>query len=228
MWDQPRDLDEVLVELRRLAVTGVKMRLGEGLPPLTACGSTIDEIDEQERRLGRPIPEDIRKLYAMVGGVSFEGGDRYPPQTGHLLPLHEIEWAGDEYLTSFELFVGRELRWKRAEYFVFARYKEWDFITYCTSPARGRPGAIVLLEDDYANEIPSEASSGDRLFPIVLLGDALANWLARWIACGLEEWVGFRPIELPRELETKVLRDHLRLNPTVPGVSDRLAELEGP
>jgi hypothetical protein len=228
MWDKAFDLGEVLERLRAIAATKEMHADPDIAPPLTDRASTIDELDAHERKLGRPIPEAIRCLYSSVGGVS-DTPLPFPSVGGRLLPLEETEWVDQaEYPLQFENLEGKDRVWSRADYFLFGRFKCWDFITYCTRPPRGQPGTIVLLEDTCDSQIPSAEAPEELVIPFVILGDDLAAWLSRWMDYELTEWTAMTP-EVPEELspahELAFREDAQRLNPGAKWTQERTALL---
>ncbi len=236
-WEQPIELDEVL-RLLKSDAEAMAAR-GKASVPILPDGHTEEEIDAREsafteprgsisrlgipefdadidrRQLDRPIPAPIRRLYRTVGGTEGHYNDI------RLLTLSSCDWADtDDLAVLFRVREGStHPGWRTADFFRIADSVHMgDMIAYCCDPPRGRPGAIVLVEEQFRNHFCD---------PVVVLGDSLAQWLDRWRSCGYQEFACYPggAWDISAELERSYLEDHLRLNPDGSWARERLASL---
>ena len=223
-WENHIDLEDVL---NHIAVIGREKMAGREpgmLPSLQPRGNTVEEIDEHAKRIGRPIPEEIRQLYSVVDGI-IPSPD--PVQTDtFLLALEESQWVDPDKNFEFEQIEACDPEWADVDFYGFAATRAGDWIVWCDEGATDQPGTVVLLDHECANDIPSPVDPREPT-PIVILGNTLSQWLRRWCDCGFEEhsiyWA--RYWEGSKELLRNYLEDHIRLNPGVKWAKEHLARL---
>ncbi|MER7755256.1 SMI1/KNR4 family protein [Kitasatospora sp. NPDC097643] len=131
----------------------------EKLPPPV----TTTALDDAERRLGRPLPADLRALYLIADG----SGDEAPDLFGDLrwLPLERLaaanehdrdaDWSGWEsswnsvVLDADPLDTVRRCR-QHPGWLPFATADDGNCLAVDMSPApAGRPGQVIQYGDDY-------------------------------------------------------------------------------
>ncbi|GAA2390372.1 hypothetical protein GCM10010420_12650 [Streptomyces glaucosporus] len=145
---------------RRAAILGHSEELP---PPVTAAA-----LDEAERRIGRPLPADLRALYLIADGDGIEYRHRYLIGNYGWLPLEglvaectewrdwqdrpwhgwDLEWDAVVFDTTPADTVrrcGDHPGWIR-----FATGEDGNFLAVDMDPARdGRPGQVILTGRDY-------------------------------------------------------------------------------
>ncbi|MFE1442657.1 SMI1/KNR4 family protein [Streptomyces sp. NPDC058739] len=144
---------------RRAEIIGRRDELN---PPATAA-----ELAEAERRLGRPLPADLRALYLIADGESAGHDSGYLIADNLWLPLRSlvaehIDWSAGE-----RPWYGWDLEWKAVVFDTapadtvrrcgahpgwlrFATSEDGNYLAVDTAPARdGRPGQIIRTGRDY-------------------------------------------------------------------------------
>lgn len=225
-WENDFDLEDVL---KHIAIVGREKMVGREpgiLPSLKPRGNTVDEIDEHARRLGRPIPDEIRQLYSMVDGIHTTGD---PVQTDtFLVALEESRWLDPDEEVELTHLDTVEPGWVDVGFYAFAGTLPGDWIVWCDEGAGDKSGTVVLLDHEWESDIPSPVDAR-RSTPIVIVGNTLSQWLRRWCDCGFEEHSIYcaRYWEGSKELLRNYLEDHIRLNPRVKWAKEDLAQLNG-
>ena len=98
-------------------------------------------------------------------------------------------------------------------------------ILYCDNPPWSPQGIIVMVDPNCSNGIPSRTSP-DLSTHIVILTDNFLEWIARWIACGLNEFAhSYNDDDYP-SVQRDYLEDHIRLNPAVKWTKEKLEKLD--
>jgi SMI1 / KNR4 family (SUKH-1) len=159
---------------------------------------TPQDIQEVERRLGRPLPQDLADLYAHEDFPQlFEACNE--TDVVRFLELPQVRLWGETAL------VGRETlpaEWRDAQFLCFGTTCFGDDLLYCVSPTPERSGVIAVTnhEDDPA---------------LLVLGRDLAEWLGRLAEYeGVELAVVPGNIEnFPPEKQIAFARSHFGLNP---------------
>lgn len=224
-WAAGRNLDAVLADLRTAAEVLVRTKLPGELPPVRPQSCSAEEIRLREKQLGREIPAPIKKLYSVVDGIQWHSEPIQSGITTILRALSVAQWVDPEdECELIDLDNGAEI-WKRDDYFRFAQTTWGCSIVYCENPPGHVPGSIILLDALAANKISCPFNDG-YYTPIVFLADSLQEWLARWMACGFEEY-GQAVVpawELSQDVGRAILEDHIRLNPTVVWAKEELSK----
>ncbi|KAB8190632.1 SMI1/KNR4 family protein [Nonomuraea phyllanthi] len=132
--------------------------------PLTPPASAA-ALEEAERRIGRPLPADLRALYEIANGDDV--------RRGNLRPFGNAAWLGLESVTAVHEDIrepmppGWELGWDRVVFdadppdtvrrcgghpawLPFATGEDGNFLAVDMSPARyGRPGQVIRVGRDH-------------------------------------------------------------------------------
>lgn len=212
------DLRGVLEDLRREAKRLEKEWPAEGFPPFFPGAHSNQELDDAQAKCGQEIPPPVRALLRSVRGISSDAwsGSNCQKSLFLIQSPHSESWScpGD--------FEDPDPRWEGVRHFCFAQSVFGDSIVYCWNPPDRTPGSIILEDHEMSNLMPSAID--DLCTPTVFLADNLAEWLARWMACGYFEYALFHggSWDVSSEVEKDVLEDHLRLNPRVEWVRPRL------
>lgn len=214
------ELGSILVCLQQEAPRLADEHAPSGFPPFFVGGSTEEEVRAAEAEHGRPVPGPVRQLNRAIRGLTPDDWCRKARDSATLIKsLAVTYWPHPLDVDD------ADERWNRNDYFVFAQTTDGDEIVYCEHPPEHRPGSIILLDHDRCNMIPAE-SDLDCVTQVVFLADSLAEWLARWMACGFIEPATTGEEELvPRDVYIDFLADHIRLNPRVVWARERLSEL---
>lgn len=164
-----RELDDVLAELKLKATDHMRSKPPGLLPVLRPEGNSEDEIAEHEKRLGRPIPEPIRKLYSAVDGIDHTDEELHSKSgMTFLLSLAASHWVDpDDHSILYE-----EPSWKRDDYFSIGKSLYEDMVVFCEHPPGHHPGSIVMIDDQCANQLITE-DDPKKYTPIVFLADNL-------------------------------------------------------
>jgi SMI1 / KNR4 family (SUKH-1) len=184
-------------------------------------GASEKAIQAADKRLGRPLPDELRAFYRRVtpvpecpafglGSVGFQ-------------PVEDpdLTWLDDPELREEKLWVVPLGKcwlkgWAKARLLVIGYTEFGDWLLWCEGLS-GRPAGTVVLTDHEGEDNP------------VVLGDAFAQWLGRYFRYGLIEYAiaegGLDTIE-PAVAEA-FLRDHLRLNPRCKWAEKRLKRIQG-
>ncbi len=195
------------------------------LPPFKSEKNTEQVIEDHGIRLGRPIPSPVREVFLKLTGLSSgEIRGTHTLTSIFLKSVSDSDWVDPYNESGVESL---DPAWIRDDYYIFAQTRYGDNIAHCTCPPNLRPGSIILFDSECSNELPNLYSTEDCWTPIVILADSLAEWLARWKACGYEE-LAFPGIakEGPPAVLRDFLEDHIRLNPAVVWAKEQLAELD--
>jgi hypothetical protein len=196
-------------------------------------GYSLSAINERERAISWPIPEEIRILYQWFTPLRWKAAidnknyaDAIPGASPwftnpYLMPLENAGWRNrnnedisNEIKLAPESIRERAATWESTFNFRFAASDIGEEIVYCLNPPEFNPGLIVCWYQ----------ARGHRG---VLLGNSLAHWLARFHECGNSEYAlapgcidttqdekefdNEKGLEEP--LRSQFLHDHLRLNP---------------
>lgn len=237
MWPRNQSIQTTTEHLRdKLKGLARSVAVGSIMPALPV-GNTPTLITKREAAMRHSIPGELRVLYEHVDGEfvmedhdwGYKGTDSIELHTNcKLLPLvtagwhkcREFSWVGE---------LPDALRaWREAKFFRFATSADIDEIGICPDLPTGQRDAVILIEFEPLNAIQHELWPGNY-FPIIVLGDSLADWLERWMAC--EFWEpACAPCgldTLPLDVQRAYLLDHLRLNPGVEWARERLASIDG-
>ena len=170
-------------------------------------GASEKAISAAEKRLGCPLPDDVRAFYRSVTPVpectEFGGGSVGFQPVGD----PDLTWLDDPQLREEKLWVGPSGEcwlegWATARLLVIGYTEFGDWLLWCERLEGRHPGTVVLTDHE------------GEMSPIVL-GDTLAQWLGRYFAYGFIEYAiaeGSLDDTGPAAAEA-FLRDHLRLNP---------------
>ena len=224
-WEAPVNLEDALREIARGA---------EGNPLPTPKGYSLAQITEREKEMDWPIPQEIRALYHWFTPLRWKAAinnrdyaDSIPQGASpwftnpYLMPLEDAGWRNrhGEVISKEIRFAPHTVReraanWESSFNFCFAASDLGEEIVYCLNPPELNPGIIVCWYQ----------TGGPRG---ILLGNSLAQWLARFHACSDCEFAlaagnidatdeeekldGIKGLKEP--LRSDFLRDHLRLNP---------------
>lgn len=144
---------------RRAAILGHP----DELPP----PATVAAIEEAERRLGRPLPADLRALYLIADGDGIEYENRYLFQGNAWLPLESIVAEHTDWSAGERPWFGWDLEWDAVVFDAtpadtvrrcgghpgwlrFATGEDGNYLAVDTAPARnGRPGQLIRTGRDY-------------------------------------------------------------------------------
>ncbi|MBT2386782.1 SMI1/KNR4 family protein [Streptomyces sp. ISL-11] len=142
---------------RRAAILG----RSEQLPPPASAAA----LDEAERRIGRPLPADLRALYSIADGDGIGYEHRYLLggmawlALKHLVAIHadqrEPAWFGWELAWDSVVFDADPPRTVRRcgghpAWLPFATGEDGNYLAVDLSPARdGRPGQVIGIGRDY-------------------------------------------------------------------------------
>jgi hypothetical protein len=216
------DLSDILSQMRvdaeRLAVEFAAPQY----PPFFPGRTSEQALRAAEKDHGRSIPDPVRQLYGTIHGLTFDDWKLRERATRNLIvAISETYWPHPLDVDDCDE------RWNRDDYFVFAQTTWGDEIVYCERPHERPPGSIIMLDHEKVNNNPSE-SYPEWLTQVVFLADSLAEWLARWRACGYVElaMTGQNDRVAPDILKD-FLEDHIRLNPRVVWAREKLKQLGG-
>jgi hypothetical protein len=183
-------------------------------------GFTTSELEAVDRRLGRPMPDELRAFYRRVTPVPHWPDPEYgliafqPPDD------EGLTWLDDPTLRAEKLWVAPPAGecwlagWGDARLLAIGYTPFGDWLLWCDG-LQGRPVGTVVLTDHDSDENP------------IVLGDSLAQWLGRYHTFGLSEYAiapaGLDDIE--RNEAFVFLSDHLRLNPESAWAREKLRKL---
>jgi hypothetical protein len=182
-------------------------------------GSSEKEIAAAEKRLGEPLPAELRAFYRHVSPVpectEFGGGSVGFQPIGD----SDLTWLDDPGLREDKLWVGPQGDcwldgWITARLLVIGYTEFGDWLLWSAGLSGRSDGTIVLTDHEGENN------------PIVL-GDSLAQWLGRYWTYGFIEYSiaeGSLDNTGPARSEA-FLRDHLRLNPQCKWAKEKLGAL---
>jgi len=170
-------------------------------------GSSAKAISAAEKRLDRPLPDDMRTFYRHVTPLpectQFGGGSVGFQPIGDL----DLTWLDEPSLREEKLWVGPQGEcwldgWDNAHLLVIGYTEFGDWLLWCGGLA-GRPNGTIVLTDHEGADNP------------IVLGDSLAQWLARYWTYGFIEYsIAEGSVDDVGASKTKAfLQDHLRLNP---------------
>lgn len=208
-WTTIHDLD---LALDQLVEAGRNLEQTYGGLPFSFHGASRDDIARHGATLTQGIPPELARLYERIGG---SGLGTNPIDDCHvfLLPLEETRWIENDKDSMLKWFLEKAWpEWFIAHFFEFGRGVYGDMLVYCPDPPGRTPGSIILF--DHEGQGPGHSEQQPEI--IVFLADSLAQWIGRWIACGLEEYgyVGATS-RLPPETHRMLRDDHKRLNPGI-------------
>jgi hypothetical protein len=182
-------------------------------------GSSKSEIVSAEKRLGRPLPDDVSVFYERVTPVpectQFGGGSVGFQPIGDA----DFTWLDDPIVREEKLWVGPQSDcwldgWSRARLLVIGYTEFGDWLLWCAGLS-GRPDGTIVLTDHEGENNP------------LVLGDSFAQWLGRYWTYGFIEYSiaeGSLDDSGPANAAAFV-RDHLRLNPQCEWAKQRLRGL---
>lgn len=168
----------------------------ELIKPFEPAFELAKELACAEKELGFILPDDLRTLYLTTPICGFLGSE----EAIRIYSVDSVHVWQDELFSGFELSYPA---WANAKFLAFGATAFGDELLYCVADANAvRRGAIVSTDHE-----------GD--FPFVVLGENLADWLARLAAfSGLElAVVPGAAEEIASEQVLAFAVDHLRLNP---------------
>jgi hypothetical protein len=172
-----------------------------------ARGASEKAITAAQKRLGRPLPDELRAFYRKVTPVpectQFGGGSVGFQPVGD----PDLMWLDDPQVREEKLWVVPSGEcwlkgWTTARLLVIGYTEFGDWLLWCDGLAGRKPGTIVLTDHEGATN------------PIVL-GDSFAQWLGRYFAYAFIEYsIAEGSLDGTGPAATEAfLRDHLRLNP---------------
>jgi hypothetical protein len=182
-------------------------------------GASKREIAAAEKRLGRPLPVEVRVFYEHVTPVpectQFGGGSVGFQPIGDA----DLNWLDDPIVREEKLWVGPQGDcwldgWSTARLLVIGYTEFGDWLLWSAGLSGLPDGAIVLTDHEGENN------------PIVL-GDSLAQWLGRYWTYGFIEYsIAEGSLDDVGPAKTKTfLSDHLRLNSQCGWAKQRLRRL---
>jgi hypothetical protein len=170
-------------------------------------GASEAAIIAAEKRLGGPLPVDVRAFYRHVTPVPECPAFGFGSVGFQPISDPDLTWLDDPLLREEILWVLPPGEcwlegWRTARLLVIGYTEFGDWLLWCDGLSNRTPGTIVLTDHEGETN------------PIVL-GDSFAQWLGRYFTYGLIEYSiaegGLDEIAPARA--ATFLNDHLRLNP---------------
>jgi hypothetical protein len=182
-------------------------------------GASEKKIRAADKRIGRPLPDELKAFYRRVTPVSQCTSFGFGSVGFQPIEDFDLTWLDDPELRQNKLWVIPSSDcwldgWETARLLVIGYTEFGDWLLWCDDLA-GRPTGTIVLTDHDGSVNP------------VVLGDSLAQWLGRYSDYGFIEYAvaegGLDVIE-PHAAEA-FLRNHLRLNPLCEWATKKLKSM---
>jgi hypothetical protein len=170
-------------------------------------GYSPAELEATDERLGRPMPDELRTFYSRVTPVSETLYGDYGLISFQPAQDRDLTWLDDPEKREKYLWLAPPEYcwiegWAQARFLLIGYTPFGDLLLWCDG-LRNHPAGTIVVTD--------HGDDGN----VVILGDSLGEWLARYHAFGFEEHAiklgGLEPFH--EDVAIAFLTDHLRLNP---------------
>jgi len=183
-------------------------------------GYSAAVLSAADRRLGRPMPAELRAFYSRINPVS-ECPDPEYGLVGFQPPDDDdLTWLDDPMVRENKLWVMQDEAcwidgWADAKLLIIG-YTPFGDILLWADGLTNRPTGTIVLTDHESDDNP------------IILADSLGEWIARYDAFGLTEFA-IAPAgldDIDQKMALAFVEDYLRLNPRSEWAKQKLRALE--